>query len=203
MDEVFHLSSPFSRTVAFLRAHKRLAGTCAALLLGVLFMDWVTPLGVTDGMLYAFIVLLSAQGRERRFILALAAISTVFIGVGYVLSPPGAALWISLVNRCLALTLVWMTAGLLARRLHVEEERDVALREQEEAQAHIAYLRGLLPICAWCKKIRAADGTWVKLENYISQHSDANFTHAICPECKDTVVRENPDAHGADSSAQL
>jgi len=44
-------------------------------------------------------------------------------------------------------------------------------------------LSGLLPICASCKKIRDDKGYWNILEQYISEHSDAEFTHGICPEC--------------------
>ena len=48
----------------------------------------------------------------------------------------------------------------------------------------IKVLHGLLPICMWCKSIRNEDGSWQKLETYIHQHSDADFTHGLCPECK-------------------
>jgi hypothetical protein len=48
----------------------------------------------------------------------------------------------------------------------------------------IKVLRGRLPICMWCKSIRTQDGSWQKLEIYITEHSEADFTHALCPECK-------------------
>jgi hypothetical protein len=44
-------------------------------------------------------------------------------------------------------------------------------------------LSGLLPICAACKKVRDDQGYWQQIENYISAHSEADFTHSICPEC--------------------
>ncbi len=44
-------------------------------------------------------------------------------------------------------------------------------------------LGGLLPICCSCKNIRNEDGTWVRIEDYVSQHSDADFTHGVCPDC--------------------
>jgi hypothetical protein len=171
-----------------------LIGTCAALALAVLLVDWFTPSPVAEGMLYSFVVLLSIRARAGWLTIAFAALSSVFIGIGFVVSPPGGDLGISITNRCLAVALVWMTAGVLVRRLHVEKERDLALKEREEARAHIQFLHGLLPICAWCKKIRAADGSWVKLESYISQHSDASFTHSICPECRRTVAPGNVHA---------
>jgi CRP-like cAMP-binding protein len=42
---------------------------------------------------------------------------------------------------------------------------------------------GLLPICAHCKKIREDDGTWIPIEQYISDHSEAEFSHGLCPDC--------------------
>jgi tetratricopeptide (TPR) repeat protein len=52
-----------------------------------------------------------------------------------------------------------------------------------DALAHVKKLQGLLPICASCKKVRDDDGYWKQIEFYISEHSDAQFTHGICPEC--------------------
>ena len=56
-------------------------------------------------------------------------------------------------------------------------------RRMIEAMEHIRTLKGLLPICCVCKKIRDDDNYWREVEDYISQHSDAEFTHSICPEC--------------------
>ncbi len=52
-----------------------------------------------------------------------------------------------------------------------------------KAMAHVKMLQGMLPICACCKKIRDDDGYWQQIESYISDHSDAKFSHGICPEC--------------------
>jgi PAS domain S-box-containing protein len=66
-----------------------------------------------------------------------------------------------------------------------ERRRRETEREQElkEALAGLKVLRGLLPICASCKKIRAEDGSWQQMEAYISTHSEADFTHGLCPTC--------------------
>jgi len=55
--------------------------------------------------------------------------------------------------------------------------------ELRDALAHVKALQGMLPICASCKKIRDDDGYWQQIETYISEHSDAKFSHALCPEC--------------------
>jgi hypothetical protein len=48
---------------------------------------------------------------------------------------------------------------------------------------HVKTLRGLLPICAWCKRIRDDSGYWSQVETYLRSHTEANFTHGICPDC--------------------
>lgn len=53
----------------------------------------------------------------------------------------------------------------------------------QEARDKIKILGGLIPICANCKKIRDDQGFWCQLETYIKDHSEADFTHGICPEC--------------------
>jgi hypothetical protein len=57
------------------------------------------------------------------------------------------------------------------------------LRELREATAEVKTLKGLLPICAGCKRIRDDRGYWNQIKAYISTRSDARFTHSLCPEC--------------------
>jgi hypothetical protein len=68
-------------------------------------------------------------------------------------------------------------------------------REQERlverltrALKEIRTLKGLLPICAWCKKIRDDRGYWNQIETYITEHSDASFTHGICTDCERRIA---------------
>jgi len=68
------------------------------------------------------------------------------------------------------------------RKKH-EVEREKLIAELQQALANVRTLRGLLPICAWCKQIRDDDGYWQGVEAYIQARSDAEFTHGICPEC--------------------
>jgi CheY-like chemotaxis protein len=56
-------------------------------------------------------------------------------------------------------------------------------RELKEALTKIKTLRGLIPMCAYCKKIRSDKGYWQQLEEYLTEHSEADFTHGLCPEC--------------------
>lgn len=64
-----------------------------------------------------------------------------------------------------------------------EEEKDSIIADLKEAMGKIRTLSGLLPICASCKNIRDDKGYWNRIEAYIRDHSEAEFTHSICPEC--------------------
>lgn len=57
------------------------------------------------------------------------------------------------------------------------------VKELEEALANVRTLNGLIPICAWCKKVREDEGYWHQVEQYVSRHTAARFSHGICPEC--------------------
>jgi len=81
-------------------------------------------------------------------------------------------------------------------RRNFEQERERLITELQEALASIRTLKGLLPICASCKKVRDDKGYWNQIEAYISAHSEAEFTHAICPEC---VRKLYPRFHGNSS----
>lgn len=71
-----------------------------------------------------------------------------------------------------------------------EMERERLIRELQEALAKVKKLSGFLPICASCKKIRDDQGYWTQIEAYIRDHSEAEFSHAICPECMKKLYPE-------------
>ena len=77
-----------------------------------------------------------------------------------------------------------------ARVVKLQEVLTGRLRELEEALSRIKQLHGLLPICASCKKIRDDKGYWNQIESYISDHSDAEFSHGICPDCAKSLYPE-------------
>lgn len=75
----------------------------------------------------------------------------------------------------------------ITKRKHAEEEREKLVRELQDALAKVKTLSGLLPICASCKKIRDDQGYWTQLEGFIRDHSEAEFSHSICPECRKKI----------------
>jgi PAS domain S-box-containing protein len=71
----------------------------------------------------------------------------------------------------------------ITRRRNLEDERARLIDELKDALANVRQLSGFLPICASCKKIRDDRGYWNQIEAYIRDHSEAEFSHGICPEC--------------------
>lgn len=65
--------------------------------------------------------------------------------------------------------------------------------ELESALAQVKRLQGLLPVCAWCKKVREDEHYWLSVEDYIVRHTDARFSHGICPDCSARVLREDKE----------
>ena len=82
------------------------------------------------------------------------------------------------------------------QRKKAEQHQDVLILELKDALDNIKQLSGLLPICASCKKIRDDQGYWQRIETYISEHSKAQFTHGICPDCSKKLY---PAAHKNDT----
>ena len=75
----------------------------------------------------------------------------------------------------------------ITERKQAEKEREKLVRELQKAMTEIKALKGILPICASCKKIRDDKGYWNQVEVYIRDHSEAEFSHGICPECKEKL----------------
>jgi DNA-binding NtrC family response regulator len=73
--------------------------------------------------------------------------------------------------------------GLLGRSIRYAIERQKLSTQLKQSMREINTLRGFLPICANCKKIRDDGGYWTQIETYISKHSEAEFSHGLCPEC--------------------
>ncbi len=71
----------------------------------------------------------------------------------------------------------------ISKQKEAEAEREKVITDLKQALEKVKTLSGLIPICSHCKKIRDDSGYWQKVEEYLSQHSDVDFSHGICPEC--------------------
>jgi DNA-binding response OmpR family regulator len=74
------------------------------------------------------------------------------------------------------------------RMLELQATLADRVRELEDALTRVKQLQGLLPICSYCKKVRDDRNYWQQVETYIEGHSDAQFTHGICPDCREKYV---------------
>jgi phosphoserine phosphatase RsbU/P len=75
-------------------------------------------------------------------------------------------------------------------RKRIESERDRLIQELQDALAKVKLLSGMLPICAWCKKVRDDQNYWQEVEHYVVAHTEARFTHGICPDCLEKAKTE-------------
>lgn len=172
------------------RNNHRLCIACALIAVLILAMDLSVPLGVAMGVPYIAVVLLSLWSPDKRFTIATAVVTSIFTTGAFWIKPEVGEMWKVVANRALALSAIWVTAWLGLQRKDVEAKREKALAEREKALEDVRILRGLLPICASCKKIRNDEGYWINLEQYISEHSEADFTHGICEDCARTLYPE-------------
>jgi uncharacterized protein with PIN domain len=79
--------------------------------------------------------------------------------------------------------LVLSIARDITERKKIEIEREKLIKDLGASLKKIQTLSGLIPICAWCKKIRDDKGYWESVEAYIGERTKAEFTHGMCPEC--------------------
>lgn len=104
----------------------------------------------------------------------------------HVYSSPLFAVW----NTMIRLTAFIAIGAAVARIKALLDQQAEITRQLQQAAAELRVLQGLLPICASCKKIKEPDGTWHQLEVYITQHSEAQFTHGLCPACAQRFLQE-------------
>jgi CheY-like chemotaxis protein len=80
-----------------------------------------------------------------------------------------------------------VTGSMLARAIQYAIERKKLLIQLEHSSREISKLRGILPICANCKKIRDDKGYWTRVETYIGEHAGTEFSHGLCPACAEEL----------------
>ncbi len=153
----------------------------------IFLVDLYIPLGVAAGVPYISVVLVSLWIPNKKFTLQVAVLSSVLTIFGFLYSPVGGEMWKVLFNRALALFAIWVTTILTLQRKEIEKKQIKIIQEKNLILEETKVLRGLLPICASCKKIRDDNGYWNRIEIYIEKHSDAHFSHGICQECQDEL----------------
>jgi hypothetical protein len=103
---------------------------------------------------------------------------------------------------CVIVIFAAFMLDLLFRGIFVQmDERKKLITELQDSAAAVKTLRGMLPICASCKKVRDDKGYWSQIEHYITEHSEAEFSHSVCPDCMeklypDYVKKQKPIQEG-------
>jgi YesN/AraC family two-component response regulator len=112
-------------------------------------------------------------------------LDSIDVGVDkYLLKPLDMDALYSAIDQC-AETIV------LERKIQQQNrEKDELIAKLQEALENVKKLSGLIPICSHCKKIRNDEGYWKQIEGYISEHSEARFSHGICPDCAKKIYTE-------------
>lgn len=86
-----------------------------------------------------------------------------------------------------------------ARMVELQRELGDRVHELEKALSEVKQLRGILPICSYCKKIRDDKNYWEKVEDYFARHTDAKFSHGFCPDCYEKVIKAEFKGLGIDA----
>jgi len=149
---------------------------CMMLSISIFIVDSIIPLGVAGGIPYIFVVLVSLWSPREKLPYYVATGVSLLTIIAIYSSPPGGELWKVIFNRSLALCAIWITAFLSVQRKSAGSEREKALSE-------IRVLQGIISICSYCHNIRDDEGAWNRLEAYITEHSEVQFSHGICPNC--------------------
>jgi len=153
------------------------------ILIAIVVLQDVTGTHVTMAPFYLVpIALVTLRSSRTAGLLTSIVCGVMWISMD-VRTPGYLFLWLDAWNNLLRVG-VFVSSALLLSRLKGDMIREMKLNaELQAALAEVHQLSGLLPICAWCKRIRDDDGNWQQIESYITVHSEADFTHGICPEC--------------------
>jgi len=89
-----------------------------------------------------------------------------------------------------------------ARMVELQLELAERVAELEKALSEVKQLRGILPICAYCKKIRDDKNYWQQVESYFALHTDAKFSHSFCPDCYEKIIKPQLDGLGIEAGDQ-
>ena len=148
---------------------------------GVFFViDLITPMGWMVWLPYVGLMLVPLLWSDRPSPVLLASTFTAFIILSFIVDyfyiPLDVEPKYAIFNRGLGIIMLWLIAALMVRQQRIERERENLIQQLQDAIANLKTLRGLLPFCLSCKKIREADGCWSRIEAYVTKHSLAEFT---------------------------
>jgi hypothetical protein len=142
------------------------------LMTSIFILDLFIPTGVLIPVLYTVPLLIALRSPRPQFFLIMAAVSIALTIIGFLASPRDGILWMAIINRSLAVMVIGVTV--------------ISYLLQRRTADQLRTLQELLPYCASCKKVRDDKGYWKQLELYLQEHTGAQFTRSLCPECAQT-----------------
>ncbi len=164
-------------------------GISVGCILALGYMDYRTAFEFDLFLFYALPVAMAAWGVGHAGAVATATLSVVtWFCANLIWANPYSSRFYEAWNTGLRCGWILLVALAIAQiRAHLSRERQLNV-ELTQALGQVKQLRGLLPICAWCKKIRNDAGYWEQVEAYLSRTTDATFTHGICPACAASLL---------------
>ncbi len=93
--------------------------------------------------------------------------------------------------------------GIGKQMVQLQQALTERVAELREALVSVKQLGGLLPICSYCKKIRDDQNYWQQVESYVGKHSEAKFSHSICPQCYEDIIKPQMVQLGVDPNETL
>jgi hypothetical protein len=172
-----------------------LSGILLVVILGL--TDFVTGYEISFSIFYLAPVAFVSWFAGKRAGLTIALLSAVvWLAADVASGHPFPHFLVAFWNALVRLGFFVLTVILLNKLHFIIDEQGTLIKDLQEAMDEARTLTGLIPICAWCKRVRDDEGYWKQVELYISEHSEASFTHAICPECKQKWEEEARKAMG-------
>lgn len=164
------------------------------ILLVIGFVDYITGYQISVSLLYLIPISLAAWLGGRAPGIFISVISLVTTATtDFMAGKDYPHYFVELWNLLMRLGFFVVYVLVLSQLKADFDERRRLIHDLQNALNEVKQLSGLLPICASCKKIRDDKGYWNQIETYISAHSEAQFTHGICPECAKKLYPEEYD----------
>lgn len=164
------------------------ATTVAAVLISLYYLSsgWFI---VFQNLFYIPIILSCIYYTVRGFIYSV-CLALLYMLLILVFTSETGIIMQALIRVALFITIAGIVTFLSIRHKRAQGEREKLILELREALKKVRLLTGLLPVCASCKKIRNDKGYWEQIEVYVRDHSEAEFSHSICPECAGRLYPE-------------
>jgi hypothetical protein len=160
----------------------------AALLLVITYVDYKTGYELQFFLFY-FLPISIAALRMKRISAYSIAVASAFcwLAADIFSRHPYSNEWFRFWNSLIRLAAFSIVAELLIRAQYMANIQRRLNEDLSHALEQVKLLQGLLPVCCSCKKIRNKEEEWEQMESYIQRHSEADFTHGICPECAEKL----------------